>query len=73
MRWERQAIRLLDSGQATWRQLRHHLYCSGLIDSDLDYEATDWSRTREGLRDWLVTHRVSLRTSRATPSDETKH
>jgi hypothetical protein len=63
LRWERQALRLLDSDQVTWRQLRHHLYATGLIDPDLDYEAADWSRTKVGLRDWLITHRVSLRRS----------
>jgi hypothetical protein len=65
LRWERQALRLLDSDQVTWRQLRHHLYASALIDSDLDYEAAEWSQTREGLRDWLIAHLIGLRRSTA--------
>jgi hypothetical protein len=54
LRWERQALRLLDSNQVTWRQLRHHLYTSGLIDPELDLAAADWSRSKEGLREWLL-------------------
>jgi hypothetical protein len=70
LRWERQALRLLDSDQVTWRQLRHDLYASAPIDSDLDYEAADWSQTKEGLRDWLIAHLISLRrsTSPAPPA-----
>jgi hypothetical protein len=61
LRWERQALRILDSNQVTWRQLRHHLYISGLIDPDLDFDAADCSRTQEGLRDWLLDQLISLR------------
>jgi hypothetical protein len=50
MRWERRALRLLDSNRVTWRQLRHHLFISGLIDPDLDFEAADWAQTKDGLR-----------------------
>jgi hypothetical protein len=62
LRWERQALRLLVSNQVTWLQLRHHLYASALIDPDVD-----WSRTKEGLRDWLLDQVISLRRS-TTPA-----
>lgn len=60
LRWERQALRLLDSNQVTWRQLRKHLYTSGLIDPELDFEAADWSGSKEGLREWLLDQLVQV-------------
>ncbi|MFL6601902.1 MAG: hypothetical protein ACJ8R9_11305 [Steroidobacteraceae bacterium] len=63
LRWERQALRLLVSKQVTWLQLRHHLYAAGLIDPDVDFEAPDWSRTQEGLRNWLLDQLISRRRS----------
>ena len=62
LRWERQALRLLDSNQITWRQLWNHLYTAGIIDPDLEFGAAGNTRTKEGLRDWLVNQLIHLRT-----------
>lgn len=60
LRWERRNLGLLDSTQVTWRQLRHHLYSSGIIYPCWTSRYRLGGLTKEGLRDWLRFHLISL-------------
>jgi hypothetical protein len=69
LRWEYQALRLLESGQVSGRQVRKYLHLRKLLDPENDLEAEEQIRTEEGLHTWLAEEGAPRRKPSAGPPD----